>query len=299
MVPGFDEERILFCQRGQERAAVVAHPVELDREALPLVEKRRLVEEVGRVDVRVLLHVEPAPDAQLALRALERAAIEEPRLRAERIVDGAPGDPERVARLGAPHALRHGEPVLELLPGRIAAQLDAIVAADALAAGARVEERVRRVIHREQRGGRLRAVARVRQHHHARVDLEGLPPAVGEVGVLHVEVALVFQPRRPDARVGIGLAEVRAVGLEEERPVFAEGASDHQAEAAHEQVGRCGLLIGRLEQFGLGLNQDAELDRRGPVLRLELPLCGSRTDGGRKHKDGDDGRQGVIESTRA
>ena len=48
-----------------------------------------------------------------------------------------------------------------------------------------------------------------------------------------------------------------------------------QPETADEQVRGRGLLVNRLEQFELRLNQEAELDGRFPVLRLGLPLRGS------------------------
>ena len=131
----------------------------------------------------------------------------------------------------------------------------------------------------------------MRQHDHARVHLEGIALRVGDERVLDEDVAGLL-----DACRRIGLPDVGTVGLDEERPPFVDSAAEEDAKAPDEHVRRRGRPVRRLERLKLGLRQEADLQVRLAILRLDLPL--SRCWGRREIHAGLNATTPRIRSTR-
>ena len=175
-------------------------------------------------------------------------------LRVPQVVLDAAGAAESVARAGAAEALEDAGAVLEVAAGEVALGQEAGVAADRRQRRGALAEGVGAVVERQQRRGALQAVTAERRQHQAGVDDEGVVRRAERLplqeGVLGDEAAAERLRR---------LAEVRVVGLVEERHGRRDLSADEKTDAPQEEVVRVALRRGGdLRGVGPRLQQQSE-----------------------------------------
>src|ERR1051325_2517608 len=247
---------LLRQRRGEEaRAAVEAEHGELAVERV-LRRVRQGDEAVDRPGLVFILAIRAHADGEHFLVSQVDARVGVAGLGVPEVVLQAPRGAERVARAVAAEALEDARAILEPVVHEVALCQEAGVAADRRLRRGALAEGVGAVVERQQRRGALQAVAAERRQHQAGVDdervvrgAEGFPPQEDVLG--------------DEARAeGLWrLAEVRIVGLEEERDRGRNLTPDQEAEAAEEEVVRVSLRIGGdLRGVRPRLDQRSEFD---------------------------------------